>query len=104
MLSTLAQLSHMCRNLIIGLNGPWPGPLQREAVEKARRKINGGANPHLARLPGVAVPSLLRNRAKRWGEKQIIQGFDRVFTQSGEWLGGEMHPLLEENRVIDICL
>src|SRR3990172_5494779 len=55
--------------------------------KKTVERLVVGRIPQLARLFGVAVPSLLRNRAKRWGEKQIIQGFDRVFTQSGELLG-----------------
>src|SRR3990172_9316054 len=61
--------------------------------KKTVERLVVGRIPQLARLLGVAVPSLLRNRARRWGEKQIIQGFDRVFTQSGEWLGA--HRLRE---------
>ncbi len=48
------------------------GPFQREAVEKARRKINGGEKPCFRSLSACAVPISRRNCPVRWGEKSII--------------------------------
>jgi len=42
---------------------------QREAVEKARREINGGEQSRLRGLSACAVPIFRHNRPVRWGEK-----------------------------------